>query len=256
MSRSMRRSLRSLISGVGDSLKRVAGPAPSAFPHDFDAESIELLQRVAPFTMTSRERILSLCDSVRHIVKHSIPGDIVECGVWKGGSMMAAALVLMKMQVRRQLWLFDTFDGMPAPAVVDVDFRGRSAAERMAVEDRISGPVWAYSSLDEVRRNIGSTGYPDRFVSFVEGKVEDTIPANAPDRISLLRLDTDWYDSTRHELQHLYPRLSTGGVLIIDDYGHWAGAKKAVDEYIEEKKLKILLHRIDYTGRIAVKIES
>ena len=126
----------------------------------------------------------------------------------------------------------------------------------MAVEDKLSGRVWAYGSLDEVRRNLGSTGYPDQYISFIEGKVEDTIPTNVPDRISLLRLDTDWYESTRHELQHLYPRLSPGGVLIIDDYGQWAGARKAVDEYVEDKKLKILLHRIDYTGRIAVKLGS
>ena len=250
----MKRSLRSLLSGVGDSLKRAAGPARSAFPPDFDAESVKLLQRVAPFTMTSSERILSLCDSVRHVVKHSIPGDIVECGVWKGGSMMATALVLMELHAERKLWLFDTFEGMPAPAEVDVDYRGRSAAARMEVEEK-SGNGWAYSSFDEVRRNLGSTGYPDHQISLIKGKVEDTIPKNAPDRISLLRLDTDWYESTYHELRSLYPRLSVGGVLIIDDYGHWAGARKAVDQYIQEEGLQLLLHRIDYTCRIAVKLQ-
>lgn len=90
---------------------------------------------------------------------------------------------------------------------------------------------------------------------FVKGKVEDTVPEKAPDRISLLRLDTDWYESTYHGLLHLYPRLSVGGVLIIDDYGHWAGAKKAVDQYLNENHLKLLLNRIDDTGRIGVKLE-
>ena len=88
---------------------------------------------------------------------------------------------------------------------------------------------------------------PER-IHFVEGKVEDTIPAHAPERIALLRLDTDWYESTRHELEHLYPRLSRGGVLIIDDYGHWQGARQAVDEYFGDAHAA-LLNRIDYTAR-------
>jgi hypothetical protein len=111
----------------------------------------------------------------------------------------------------------------------------------------------AYSALDEVKHNLSSTGYPAEQMFFIKGKVEDTIPEQAPDRIALLRLDTDWYESTYHELLHLYPRLSPGGVLIIDDYGHWAGARKAVDKYIAEYNLKLFLHRIDYTGRICVK---
>jgi hypothetical protein len=100
------------------------------------------------------------------------------------------------------------------------------------------------------------TGYDSEKVFFVKGKVEETLPAHAPDRISLLRLDTDWYESTYHELTHLYPRLTVGGVLIIDDYGHWAGARRAVDDFIGKNKLRLLLNRVDYTGRICVKLES
>jgi hypothetical protein len=83
--------------------------------------------------------------------------------------------------------------------------------------------------------------------------VEDTIPGNMPKKIALLRLDTDWYESTKHELTHLFPLLQSNGVLIIDDYGHWEGARKAVNEYISDKHIRILLNRIDYTGRIAIK---
>jgi O-methyltransferase len=93
-------------------------------------------------------------------------------------------------------------------------------------------------------------------VRLVKGKVEDTVPKNAPEKIALLRLDTDWYESTRRELVHLFPRLVPGGVLIIDDYGHWQGARKAVDEYIAGNQVKILLNRVDYTGRIGVKIAN
>ncbi len=81
----------------------------------------------------------------------------------------------------------------------------------------------------------------------------DTIPKNVPEKISILRLDTDWYESTKHELNNLFPRLVSGGILIIDDYGHFQGSKKAVDEYFEENKISSFLFRIDYTGRLFVK---
>ena len=102
---------------------------------------------------------------------------------------------------------------------------------------------------------MNSTGYDQGLVHLVKGRVEETIPEHAPDSIAFLRLDTDWYESTKHELEHLFPRLSRHGVLIVDDYGHWKGARKAVDEYFAENKIKILLSRVDYTGRVAVKLE-
>src|SRR5207344_857055 len=111
--------------------------------------------------------------------------------------------------------------------------------------------LWCRAGFDEVVRNLASTGYPSDRLHFIRGRVEDTIPAGAPEKIALLRLDTDWYESTRHELTHLFPRLSTHGVLIIDDYGHWQGARRAVDEYFSATP--ILLNAIDFTARIAVK---
>jgi hypothetical protein len=165
---------------------------------------------------------------------------------------MAAALTLKRLRSSRTLHLFDTYEGMPPPTSNDVNFRGATAQSLLETSDR-SAWVWATAQLSDVKRNIESTGYNGE-VKFIEGKVEHTIPVNAPDRISLLRLDTDWYESTKHELIHLFPRLSKGGVLLIDDYGHWQGARKAVDEYLQEENLPLLLHRIDYSGRIAVKV--
>jgi len=101
-----------------------------------------------------------------------------------------------------------------------------------------------------------STKYPKDNLIFVKGKVENTIPAIIPDKISILRLDTDWYESTYHELVYLFPKLVKDGVLIIDDYGHWKGAREAINRYFQEKKIKILLNRIDYTSRIAIKSNS
>ena len=241
---------------VGGLLKRLAqAQLDKSFPPDFDTDAIELYQAVRPYTMTSRERVFALRQSVEYVIDRGIPGDIVECGVWKGGSMMAVARTLLGRKARRRLHLFDTFDGMSEPTTADRSFRGDLAADLLQQADRTSSPIWAYGALDEVKANLRSTGYDERDLVFVQGKVEDTIPAQAPAQIALLRLDTDWYESTHHELVHLYPRLSVGGVLIIDDYGHWEGARQAVDRYVEEHGLKLLLNRIVYTGRIAVKLE-
>jgi len=228
---------------------------PRGLPPDIDDDARAIIETVSPFSMTSPERLLALRDAVRHVCRHGIDGDIVECGVWRGGSMMAAALTMLECGARRRIHLFDTFEGMPPPAAADRDLTGVSAATLLAAEQRESGDTWAFSPLDQVRANLRSTGYPAELVRFVPGRVEETILEAAPERIAVLRLDTDWYESTRHELEHLYPRLAVGGVLIVDDYGHWQGARRAVDEYLAASGARLLLSRIDYTGRMAVKID-
>jgi len=169
--------------------------------------------------------------------------------------MMAAALALLQCGATdRDLFLFDTFEGMTKPSALDISYSNDSAPVEFArlkkTDDRAA---WCDASLEDVRNNLLATGYNSERLHFVKGKVEETIPDSAPEKIALLRLDTDWYESTQHELLHLYPRLSPGGVLIIDDYGHWLGARKATDEYFSQNNIHILLNRIDYTGRIAVK---
>jgi O-methyltransferase len=251
--------VRALVSRMGyDLVPRPKGAQPSVqtWPSDFEARDIDICQRVAPFTMTSPERIYALRRAVRYVAEHGIDGAIVECGVWRGGSMMAVAQTLLDLsKPTYDLYLFDTFDGMPPPTTEDRDFSGTAAADLLnrSTRDRDS-EMWGWSSLEQTRSALYSIGYPHEHIHFVAGRVEDTIPARAPERIALLRLDTDWYASTRHELIHLFPRLVTGGVIIIDDYGHWQGAKKATDEYIAEHQISLLLNRIDYTGRIAVKV--
>lgn len=215
---------------------------------DFTAEDLQILESVRPFTQTSPERLYALLQSVRYVQRHSIPGAIVECGVWKGGSMMAAARALLDLgDSSRELFLFDTFQGMTEPADVDVAYNGVCAKRLMEREPELNAVA-----LAEVKANMQSSGYPEGKLHFIRGKVEDTLPREAPPQIALLRLDTDWYESTKHELVHLFPRIAPSGVLIIDDYGHFAGCRKAVDEYLETLTVPILLNRVDYTGRIAV----
>ena len=230
---------------------RAAWALGTPVPVDFDDELAAVVRRVRRHTQTSAERIGSLCDSVEYVVRHRIEGALVECGVWRGGSMMAAALTLLRLgDTSRDLYLLDTYTGMPKPGAVDVPSPYGNYSRHWRRERRSR---WLAVPAEAVRERMESTGYPPERIHLVPGRVEDTVPAQAPERIALLRLDTDWYASTKHELDHLYPRLSDGGVLIVDDYGHFEGARRAVDDYLAEQAEPLLLNRIDYTGRIAVK---
>jgi O-methyltransferase len=224
-----------------------------AFPLDFEEADKALYRRVGPYTMTTPPRVYALVRAVEYVATRGVPGAMVECGVWRGGSMMAAALTLLRLGISdRDLYLYDTFAGMPPPSEADTTRSGERAADLLAQGDE-SSHIWAIASLDDVRAAVLSVGYPEERIHFVEGLVEETLPETAPAEISLLRLDTDWYRSTKHELEHLYPRLAPGGVLILDDYGYWQGARRAVDEYLAENGLALLLNRVDGTARSAVK---
>lgn len=206
--------------------------------------------------MTSNERLFSLIEAVKHVVKNNIEGSFVECGVWKGGSMMAIAETLLKLGINnRHLYLYDTYAGMTAPTVDDIDQLNVDAGKQLEENKnkKEESTVWAYSTLAEVKANFSLINYPAEYVHFIEGDVLKTIPEHTPGETALLRLDTDWYESTKHEMEHLYPLLKNKGVLIIDDYGFWKGSRKAVDEYMAANSISILLNRIDNTGRIAIK---
>lgn len=220
---------------------------------DATDDQIECIASVESDTMTSPERILALCQGVAHIVQHQIEGSIVECGVWRGGSMAATAKTLTRLnEMDRDLWLYDTFEGMSEPTSNDVDFMGQGAESLLAEQacDEQSS-IWCYSPLDHVQQVMTATGYPADRIRFLKGKVENTLPQQTPEQIALLRLDTDWYESTKCELEHLFPKMVNGSILIIDDYGHWEGCRRAVDEYFSQHGISIFLHRIDYTGRMA-----
>jgi O-methyltransferase len=244
-------TIRSIIRPIGLDLIRY--PQVEAKPTDLTPEMLKILQEARPHTLTSLHRLASTQDAVRYVVKNAIPGSLVECGVWRGGNMAVASRTLQQLgDTSRDLYLYDTFEGMSEPTEHDADYGGVSAAQLLAAEQKGAG-VWCEASIEDVMRVMKETGYSMDKVHLVKGKVEDTIPATIPDEIALLRLDTDWYESTLHELVHLYPRLKPGGVLIIDDYGHWRGARQAVDEYFERKEILGLLCRVDYTCRMMIK---
>jgi len=188
-------------------------------------------------------------------LQNDIKGDFLECGVFKGGSMMTVALTLMEEGVMdRELYLFDTFEGMPAPDERDVSLSGEPALVRFS-KKKISAvsSTWLNAPLKDVKKAMALTGYPMERIHFVQGLVENTIPEKAPEAIALLRLDTDFYQSTIHELTHLYPRLSPKGICIVDDYELYKGAKEAVDEYFHKNNMAPFLQRIDQWGRLIIK---
>lgn len=225
-------------------------------PPEYDDDLRATIKRVRRHTLSSAARLAALCDSVEYVVRNEIEGDFAECGVWKGGSMMAAAITLVRLgDTGRDLYLYDTYSGMSEPTEEDVasPYDGYSPQKRFRRNTTGKTSDWAVVGIETVRRAMESTGYPMEKVHLVKGLVEETLPAQAPESLALLRLDTDWYASTKHELCELYPRLADGGVLIVDDYGHYEGARQAVDEYFEETGERPLLNRIDYTGRVAIK---
>jgi hypothetical protein len=227
----------------------------ASFP-DVEGEFLDLQCRVESETMTTTERMYALWRAAIHVCRNQVSGAFVECGVWRGGSSMLAALTFSRCgDLSRRLWLYDTFDGMPEPEAIDIQHHsGKTAAAIMKEQERIPGMnVWCIADREMVERNMISTGYPADRIHYVAGRVEDTLWHERPDEISLLRLDTDFYKSTIVELEVLWPRLSAGGILIVDDYGYWEGARKAVDEYFGRMKRPPFMSRIDSTGRLFVK---
>ena len=230
--------------------------AQQRLPIEATPDDAQLIASLRPYTMTSAERLWSLLNAVSYVIDEQLPGDFAECGVWRGGSVMAMALQLQRLNVTdRRIWLYDTFAGMTAPTTEDVvAVTGESASSMMDRTELGDGNnVWAHATRGDVEANVATTGYPAQNFVFVEGDVANTLKESVPERISLLRLDTDWYQSTRLGLEVLYPRLVIGGVCILDDYGHWEGARKAVDDYFAASGHRPFMHPIDYSGRVFVK---
>ena len=219
------------------------------FPVEASEEDISLMENCLRYSMTNPIRMWALLTAIRYVEKNLIAGDFVECGVWKGGCLALMAKG-QSGPSKRKVFGFDTFSGMTDPSIFDVDI----FLERQVTVDDIKEveKKYSYPGMSEVEKNLVDLDCSDD-VRLIQGDVGSTLKniKNLPSKISLLRLDTDFYESTKVELEVLFPLLSNGGVLIIDDYGHYEGARKAVDEYFTGKNY--LLHYVDYTCRLVVK---
>jgi len=225
-----------------------------AIPPDYHPDMRWIWPKVQDRTMVDHMKLNYFLDAVRYVSSAGLEGDIVECGVWRGGAMLGCALTLDSLgDHSRELYLYDTYEGMPEPTERDVHlWHGRTATHELEKRTNNKAPIWEPGLIEDVQAAFDESSYPREKLHFVKGKVEETIPATAPEKIAILRLDTDWYESTRHELEHLYPRLVPGGILIIDDYGSWQGSRDATDEYFAEHPEPIFLVRTS-KGRAGVK---
>lgn len=213
----------------------------------WDNDFMEIYHQCKEYTQTSIERMYTLYKSIMYIHENSIIWDFIECWVWKWWSAMVIALTLKKLWVSdKNIYLYDTFEWMSTPTEKDVDLTWVVASEELKIRNK-DELIWCYSSLEEVTNNLLKTWYPKDKIKFIKWKVEDTIPLTLPINISLLRLDTDWYESTKHEMIHLFPLLTNKWILIIDDFWHWEWAKKAILEYLKDNNLNYFINRIDYT---------
>jgi O-methyltransferase len=201
------------------------------------------IAQAKPYTLVGGVRLEYTATAVRRIDRDGISGDIVECGVWQGGNIIVARM----LSPLRRCWLYDTFAGMTKPQAED----GPKATSRWNYHKNMKAP-WCEASRQELIDAMNATEtYDERLCHIVQGDVVQTLlhKENLPEEIALLRLDTDWYASTIVELKVLYPRLAIGGILIVDDYGHWQGSKKAVDEYFADKpETWETVERIDYAA--------
>lgn len=220
------------------------------YPVESTKEEQELINKYLKISMTNEIRMWSLLKSLDYVLSKNIDGDVVECGVWKGGCIGLMDEILRKNKSKKKVYAYDTFEGMSEPGIFDKDFEGNIITEKT-----IEGyeKMHGYPNESEVISNLEKSGCNLNNFIFTKGLVEKTlkIKSNLPSKISILRLDTDFYESTKIELEILYPLISKGGILIIDDYGHFEGARKAVDEFFREKKH--LVHYVDYTCRLIQK---
>ena len=246
------------ITRTNPDISSIAHKEEYEFPVEISPEDKDLLRYVLDNRL-SMVSVLGLCATLKaakYVAENAIDGEFVECGGWRGGNAIIAAEIFRRYGLDKKVFLFDTFAGMTKPSDEDNDTDGTfSALDRYLLENRDLYNNWCYAPIEEVRSNLLTKGLLSKNVVFVKGPVEETlaVEANIPQKISVLRLDTDWYSSTKLELETLFPMITSGGCLIIDDYGKWSGSRKATDEYFLSLNPKPLLSIVDTNIRIAIK---
>ena len=258
MNKLIKKTIKSVFQALGFELRRSSADGQAA-PIELTSAEKKIIDYVVDnqLTMVSYERLWGTLMACKYAVEREIEGDFVECGVWRGGNAILAAEMFKLYGVDKKVWLFDTFKGMTIPTSVDVQAsNGEAAISTYLVNEQATHNDWCYASLSDVKNNFEKKGLLSEKIVFVEGDVCETLgnKNNIPNKISILRLDTDWYESTKKELEVLYPKITVGGCLIIDDYGHWSGSKVATDEYFKTQNNRPFLQYTDTAGRMAVKV--
>ena len=215
----------------------------------------ELLLKSGKYSMTSLTRRWALIQAIKYVHTKKLEGDFVECGVWKGGNLIIFKSLNENLKINKKIYGYDTFEGMSQPSDHDIDYSGKPAKNEWEknINKNLNYSFNCYAGIEEVNNNLKKNFKNIDDIILVKGKVENTLTKNEnlPKKISILRLDTDWYESTKFGLEILYPKVSNGGILIIDDYGFWKGAQKAVDEYFKDQH--VWMHYVDYSCRLIIK---
>lgn len=254
-----KQSVKTALSLVGLDIRRSSNRRKNV-PVEFTNEEKDLFSYVKEknLSMASDERLFTTMMACKHALERGIEGDFVECGVWRGGNALLAAGIFKLHGSTQKVYLFDTFEGMTEPTIHDKETQtDKKAVSEFNENQKTPGQHWYFALIEEVKNNFSRAKLLRDNIIFVKGDVLKTLDngSNLPSRISVLRLDTDWYESTKKELEVLYPKVGLGGVLIIDDYGHWSGARKATDEYFHKYGKRPFLQYTDYTGRVGVKFD-
>lgn len=256
--RSLKQPVQSILRSVGLGMRKAPAKHPVRMPAELSKEEQEIVLYVIEnqLSMTSYERLWATIMACKHVITQNIDGDFVECGVWRGGNAMLAAALFKLYKCQKRVYLFDTFEGMTAPTNKDRKIIDNTLAiGEYQKNQKETYNEWCFASIDDVKQNFQKAGLLNDNISFIKGDVLKTLSKeeNLPQKVSVLRLDTDWYESTKKELEVLYPRLSIGGVLILDDYGYWAGTKEAADEYFAAHGKCPFLQYTDHAGRAGIK---
>lgn len=211
---------------------RAAGP---------DLVAARLFLAVRPYTMVTEARLRNIYDVARAIEARRVAGAFVECGVWRGGSAAVMAAVAARARSGRKVWLFDSFEGLPEPTALDgsaaATYAGMRSGGKLRSIEQLVAP------LDDVREVMRRVGVDERALAIRKGWFQDTLPLARGEigPIALLRLDGDWYESTRVCLEQLYDQVAAGGAVVIDDYDYWEGCRRAVDEFLARQPSAIRL---------------
>ena len=210
----------------------------------------KIITKSSKFINASIPNRWAIIQSLEHVKKNKIKGDIVETGVFHGGGLILINDILKYLKLKKKIWGYDTFEGIPNQSLKHDRILGNKSINKKETKQKINLTI--YPEIDTVKKNLKKNGFL-KIPKLVQGDTKKTlkIKKNLPKKISFLRLDTDFYESTLNELKIFFPLLSKNGILLIDDYGHHSGCKKAVDKYFKNKN--VWLHRIDYTARLIIK---
>jgi hypothetical protein len=200
-----------------------------------------LYRQIRSRTMCSNARLRALHRAVKYVIQNDVKGDLVECGCARGGSAALMALSQRRVGGRRPLWIFDTFEGLPAPTEDDPDYE---------IAGLFTGTC--QGTVEEVQNLFNRLEVAEE-VHLIKGLFQDTLPCSEVRQIALLHIDGDWYASVKTCLENLYDKVTPGGIIQFDDYGYWKGARKAVDEFLQKRGIRAPMRRIDYSGRLLLK---